>query len=61
MAQDKQTAPATAQPNIAEELGKMAYEPLLPIERKLITWGLSLGVALLVVLVVVSRVIIHIS
>jgi hypothetical protein len=29
-------------------------EPLLPIEKKLITWSLILGVVLLVILVVVS-------
>ena len=30
-------------------------EPLLPIEKKLIGWSLALGIALLVVLVVISR------
>ena len=29
---------------IAEELQKMEYEPLLPIELKLIKWSLSIGV-----------------
>ena len=38
---------------------KMAYEPLLPIEKKLIVWSLSLGVVLLVVLVLISRAFIH--
>ena len=44
------------QPKIAEEMQKMAYEPLLPIEKKLIGWSLGLGVALLIVLLVVARV-----
>ena len=44
------------QPKIAEEMRKMAYEPLLPIEKKLIGWSLGLGVALLIVLLVVARV-----
>jgi hypothetical protein len=44
------------QPKIAEEMQKMAYEPLLPIEKKLIGWSLGLGIALLVVLLVVARV-----
>ncbi|HEX8012662.1 MAG TPA: hypothetical protein VF814_17280 [Casimicrobiaceae bacterium] len=44
------------QPKIAEEMQKMVYEPLLPIEKKLIGWSLGLGIALLVVLFVVARV-----
>jgi hypothetical protein len=46
-------------PKLAEEMQKMAYEPLLPIEKKLIVWSLSLGIALLVVLVLISRAFIH--
>ena len=44
------------QPKIAEEMQKMAYEPLLPIEKKLIVWSLGLGIVLLIVLLVVARV-----
>jgi len=44
------------QPKIAEEMQKMAYEPLLPIEKKLIGWSLGLGIVLLIVLLVVARV-----
>ena len=44
------------QPKIAEEMQQMAYEPLLPIEKKLIGWSLGLGIVLLIVLVVVARV-----
>ena len=43
------------QPKIAEEMQKMAYEPLLPIEKKLIGWSLGLGIALLIVLLAVAR------
>jgi hypothetical protein len=43
------------QPKIAEEMGKMRHEPLLPIEKKLITWSLAVGLVLLVVLALVSR------
>jgi len=43
------------QPKIAEEMQKMPYEPLLPIEKKLIGWSLGLGIALLIVLLVVAR------
>ncbi len=44
---------------LAEEMQKMAHEPLLPIEKKLITWSLGLGIVLLVVLVLVSRMLVH--
>jgi hypothetical protein len=30
------------------------YEPMLPVEKKLITWSLILGVVLLGILIVVS-------
>lgn len=43
------------QPKIGEEIQKMAYEPLLPIEKKLIGWSLGLGIVLLVVLLVAAR------
>ena len=37
-----------------DEMEKMEYEPLLPIEKKLIIWSLSLGTVLLVTLYWVS-------
>ena len=43
------------QPKVGEEIRKMQYEPLLPIEKKLIGWSLGLGLALMVVLVFVSH------
>lgn len=46
---------AEAPPKLAEELQKMPYEPLLPIEKKLILWSILLGVFLLGTLVWVSR------
>lgn len=39
---------------LVEELEKMEYEPLQPVEKKLIAWSLILGTVLLVVLVWVS-------
>lgn len=42
------------EPKIAEELRKMDYEPLLPVEKRLIAWSLVLGVALIGILVWVS-------
>lgn len=44
------------QPNVGQEIQKMPYEPLLPIEKKLIGWSLGLGVVLMVILVFTSYV-----
>lgn len=41
---------------IAEEMQKMEYEPLLPIEKKLIAWSLCIGVTSLVLLYWISSV-----
>jgi hypothetical protein len=45
------------EPRISDELRKMEseYEPLLPIEKKLIWYTFSAGVGLLVLLVLISR------
>jgi hypothetical protein len=42
------------EPKLAEELKKMEYEPLLPVEKKLISYSLIIGAALLGILVWVS-------
>ncbi len=42
------------EPKLAEELEKMEYEPLLPVEKKLIGYSLILGTILLGILVWVS-------
>ena len=49
------SAPVVEEPKLSEELKKMEYEPLLPIEKKLIIWSISLGVFLLAVLVGVNQ------
>jgi len=46
-------------PKLSEELEKMPYEPLLPIEKKLILWSISLGVVLLGTLVWISQTLFH--
>ena len=43
------------EPKIGKEIEKMAYEPLLPIEKKLIAWSLVIGIVLIIVLVWVSH------
>ncbi len=35
---------------LAEEMRTIEYEPLLPVEKKLIGWSLILGIALLNIL-----------
>jgi hypothetical protein len=39
---------------MANEPEAEAYEPLLPVEKKLIAWSLGLGTVLLVILIVIS-------
>lgn len=43
------------EPKFADEIKKMEYDPLLPVERRLIAWSLGLGVVLIVLLVWVSH------
>lgn len=61
MAEVNMTAakPAPVQAGLAEELKKMEseYEPLLPIEKKLISYTFVTGLVLLVILVAISRLI----
>ncbi len=45
---------ATQKANIADEMKKMEYEPLLPVEKKLVGWSIGLGVVMLAVLVWMS-------
>ena len=49
----KEPGPATT-PSLAQELEAIPYEPLLPVEKKLIVCCLSLGIVLLGVLLWVS-------
>jgi len=44
-----------AHSELEEELKRSGAEPLLPVEKKLIAWSFGLGVAMLIVLTVVSR------
>jgi hypothetical protein len=40
--------------DLREELEHPAYEPLLPVEKKLIGWSLGIGVTLLAALIAVN-------
>ena len=44
-----------AQSDLREELDRAAVEPLLPIEKRLIGWSLSIGLVLLVGLAVLNH------
>jgi hypothetical protein len=54
MSEPAQPPPNPPEAKMAEELAKIPYEPLLPIEKKLITWSLILGVVLLALLAWIS-------
>lgn len=41
--------------DLKREIESAPYEPLLPIEKKLVAWSLGIGVTLLVVLAIVSK------
>ncbi len=43
------------QPKLSDELKKMEYEPLLPVELTLIRWSIGIGVASLIILYFVSQ------
>ena len=49
----------TEEPKLTEELAKMPYEPLLPIEKKLIVWSARLGLFPLGALMWVNQVLVH--
>ena len=44
-----------SQSDLREELRTAPVEPLLPIEKKLIAWSLSLGLVLLAVLAAINH------
>ncbi len=54
-----QAAQTAQEPKISEELEKMPYEPLLPIEKKLILWSVLLGLFLLGSLMWLNQALFH--
>jgi len=42
-----QTTKATDSSKLSVEMEKMEYEPLLPVEKKLVGWSIAIGVGLL--------------
>lgn len=45
---------ADEQSKLADELKTMQFEPLLPVEKKLIGWSIGLGIVLLGILIWIS-------
>ena len=43
------------QAKVAEEIKKMEYEPLLPVELSLIRWSIGIGVGSLFILYYLSK------
>lgn len=43
------------QPKLAEEMKKMEYEPLAPVELKLVRWSIGIGVGSLFILYYLSK------
>ena len=43
------------QPKLAEEIKKMEYEPLLPVELSLVRWSIGIGVGSLFILYYLSK------
>ena len=55
-AREDRSKGSTSEPvSIGEEIAKIPYEPLLPIEKRLIVWSLVLGAALMGILFWISQ------
>ena len=52
--EEEPVVPAAEEPSLVRELQKMEYEPLLPVEKKLIAYSIILGIILLGVFVWIS-------
>jgi hypothetical protein len=52
--EERPELPQEEEITLVSEMRKMDYEPLLPVEKKLITWSIILGLVLLVLFVWVS-------
>ncbi len=52
--EEKPEVPSAEEVKLVEEMRKMEYEPLLPVEKQLIAWSLGLGLVLMGILIWVS-------
>ncbi len=56
---EKPEVPGPQETKLVDELQRMEYEPLLPVEKKLIGWSLGIGIALIGIFVWVSYTYFH--
>jgi hypothetical protein len=52
--EEEPVVPPAEEAKLIDELQKMEYEPLLPVEKKLIVWSIGIGIVALGFLVWVS-------
>jgi hypothetical protein len=52
--EEEPVLPPAEEAKLIDELQKMEYEPLLPVEKKLIGWSIAIGVVALGILVWIS-------
>lgn len=52
--EEEPVVPPAEEAKLIDELQKMEYEPLLPIEKKLISWSIIIGVVSLGLLIWIS-------
>jgi hypothetical protein len=54
--EEEPVLPPAEEARLIDELQKMEYEPLLPVEKKLISWSIAIGIVALAILIWVSHV-----
>jgi hypothetical protein len=52
--EEEPVLPPAEEHKLIDELQKMEYEPLLPVEKKLISWSIIIGIVSLGILVWIS-------
>jgi hypothetical protein len=52
--EEEPVLPPAEEHRLIDELQKMEYEPLLPVEKKLISWSIIIGIVSLGILVWIS-------
>jgi hypothetical protein len=52
--EEEPVLPPAEEARLIDELQRMEFEPLLPVEKKLISWSIAIGIIALAILVWVS-------
>jgi hypothetical protein len=53
--EEEPVLPPAEEAKLIDELQKMEFEPLLPVEKKLIGWSIAIGIIALAILVWISQ------